>query len=66
MLILTPGIDSPILVYYVLLTFNYLEEERHQTFPIKNNIDARVNVNQKPYGATLKNLSVTFNLAIFS
>ena len=34
-LILTTGNDSPILVYYVLVTFSHLEERKHQKVSIK-------------------------------
>ena len=33
--ILTTGNDSPILVYYVLVTFSDLEEQKHQKLSIK-------------------------------
>ena len=55
-LILTRGNDSPILVYYVLVTFSGLEELKHQKLSL-NTQHWRAHQNkQKPYGATLSAL----------
>ena len=54
MLIVTKGNDIPIFDYYVLVTFSDLEERKQtKKLSIKMNTGARVNIKQKPYGATL-------------
>ena len=61
-LILTTGNDSPNLVYYVLVTFSDLEEKNIKDCLYKHSTGARVNIKQKPYGATLTtNSKITFD-----